>query len=130
MPRRDYKPDNGYKWHPGMQAWVFHRITGLLLVLYFILHMLGSGGVCSFLPNIVQNVYVEGAVVVMFAWHAMNGLRIIFMEFCGAAEKGNFKKALVVFTLLAVLMSLVGLYYVNNARIEVAAAEQVQESRI
>ena len=115
MPRKDLEISAvGYRKHPGMTAWILHRVTGVLLVLYFILHMLGSSGVCSFLPAIVQNIYVEAVVIIMFAWHAMNGLRIIFMEFFGAPERGCFKKFLAVFTVLAVLLALVGLYYVKD----------------
>lgn len=115
MPRKDLEISAmSYRKHPGMIAWILHRVTGVLLVLYFIMHMLGSAGVCAFLPTIVQNIYVEAVVVVMFAWHAMNGLRIIFMEFFKAAERGCFKKMLAVFTVLAVLLALVGLYYVKE----------------
>ena len=52
MPRKDLEISAmGYRKHPGMVAWILHRVTGVLLVLYFILHMLGSGGVCSFPAN-------------------------------------------------------------------------------
>lgn len=115
MPRKDLEISAmSYRKHPGMIAWILHRVTGVLLVLYFVMHMLGSTDVCTFLPTIVQNIYVEAVVVVMFAWHAMNGLRIIFMEFFKAAERGCFKKMLAVFTVLAVLLALVGLYYVKE----------------
>lgn len=115
MPRKDIEISAmGYRKHPGMVAWLLHRVTGILLVLYFIMHMLGTAGVCAFLPTIVQNIYVEAVVIVMFSIHAMNGLRIIFMEFFQAAEKGAFNKYLAIFTILAVLLSLVGLYYVKE----------------
>lgn len=115
MPRKDIEISAmGYRKHPGMVAWLLHRVTGILLVLYFIMHMLGTAGVCAFLPTIVQNIYVEAVVIVMFSIHAMNGLRIIFMEFFQAAEKGAFSKYLAIFTILAVLLSLIGLYYVKE----------------
>ena len=91
MPRKDLETSAlSYRKHPGM----------------------GSSGVCSFTSSIAQNIYVEGLVVIMFAWHAMNGFRIIFMEFFKAAERGCFKKWLAIFTVLAILLAAVGLYYV------------------
>ncbi len=115
MPRKDLETSPlSYRKHPGMIAWLLHRVTGLLLVLYFIFHMLGSASVCSFTSEIARNIYVEAVVIIMFAWHAMNGLRIIFMEFFRAAERGCFKKGLAIFTILAVLLAAVGLYYVST----------------
>ena len=114
MPRKDLETSAlSYRKHPGMIAWLLHRVTGVvLLVLYFITHMLSSTGTCSFAGEVARNIYVEAVVVIMFAWHAMNGLRIIFMEFFRAAERGCFKKWLAIFTVLAILLAAVGLYYV------------------
>lgn len=112
MPRRDVgSTARGYRKHPGMIAWLFHRITGIILVLYFMVHMLGSSASIDFFSNIARNIYVESFIVVMFAWHAANGLRIIFMEFFRAAERSCFKKSLAIFSLLALLIAFVGLYY-------------------
>ncbi len=128
MPRKDLEISAmGYRKHPGMIAWMLHRVTGVLLVLYFIMHMVGTAGVCGFLPTITQNIYVEAVVIILFSWHAMNGLRIIFMEFCGAAEKGAFKKYLAIFTILAVIIALVGLFYIKaSCDANMAQATQTQ----
>ena len=35
MPRKDLEISAmGYRKHPGMVAWILHRVTGVLLVLY------------------------------------------------------------------------------------------------
>ena len=115
MPRKDYDLKASYAKHPGWVAWVFHRASDLLLVLYFILHMLGSGGVFDSASMIVRNPYVEAIIVIMFAWHAMNGLRIVFMEFFSAAERYSFKKWFLVFSALAIFTSLIGLSYLKGS---------------
>ena len=33
-----YRPPAKYRWHAGFVAWLLHRITGLLLILYLFLH--------------------------------------------------------------------------------------------
>lgn len=113
MPRNDltsYPKKMGYRKHPGMVAWLLHRITGVIIVLYFIFHMLGSSGVCSFLPVIVQNKIVEAVLLVSITFHALNGFRIMLMEFCHAAERENFKKDIYIVYFLTVVISAVGLY--------------------
>lgn len=128
MPRKDLVVSPRYRLHAGMVAWLLHRITGVLLVLYFIVHML-STNIASF-ADFKNNIIVEAVVVVLFAWHAMNGLRIIFMEFLKAAERTCFKKGVIVFTVLAVLISGVGLYYINayNSMVNADAAATAAES--
>lgn len=124
MPRRDVgSTARGYRKHPGMIAWLFHRITGIILVLYFMVHMLGSSAGIEFFGAIARNIYVQAAIIIMFAWHAANGLRIIFMEFFRAAERSCFKKALAIFSVLALIIALVGLYYVKVYLDNEAAAE-------
>lgn len=128
MPRKDLVVSPRYRLHAGMVAWLLHRITGVLLVLYFIVHMLSTS--YASLADFKNNIIVEAVVVVLFAWHAMNGLRIIFMEFLKAAERTCFKKGVIVFTVLAVLISGVGLYYINayNNMVKADAAATAAES--
>ena len=93
MPRNDltsYPKKVGYRKHPGMVAWLLHRITGVIIVLYFLCHMLG--GICPFLNDIRTEPGVKAVMLVSFVFHAFNGVRIMLMEFCCAAERANFKK--------------------------------------
>ncbi len=127
MPRRDIDATKalGYRKHPGMIAWLLHRISGVLLVLYVILHMLNSAGVMSIFDSFIKNICVEAVIVIMFAWHAANGIRIMFMEFFGAAERSKFKQYLAVFSIIAVLIAVFGLYYIK-AYIDQESASAVE----
>lgn len=112
MPRRDitcYPKKVGYRKHPGMVAWLLHRITGVIIVLYLVFHMVGSAGLCSFLPELVQSSAVKAVLLVSFVFHALNGLRIICMEFWKSAERENFKRDFYVVVGLTIILSAVGI---------------------
>jgi len=113
MPRKDllaYPKRVGYRKHAGMLAWLLHRATALILVLYFIFHILGSSGVCSFLPAIVQNNIVKSVMIVAFIFHALNGIRIMMMEFGDAAERDRFNIYFYIVLLLTVVLSSISIY--------------------
>lgn len=112
MPRRDltsYPKKRHYRVRAGMTAWLLHRITGALIFVYLAFHMLSSSEVCPFLGNVVRNFYVEAVFIVLFAFHALNGVRIILMEFFSAAEKPVFKKYVYGFGVAIVLISIAGI---------------------
>jgi len=72
-----------------MYAWLFHRVTGLILVFYIILHIFviasvnfGGGSFDATMrlltskPFIVIDLLLVGVVL----YHGLNGLRIIFFD--------------------------------------------------
>ena len=130
MPRKDLDISAQYRKHPGMIAWLLHRVTGLILVLYFVLHMLGSGAGISFCSAIVQNFYVEAILIITFSWHAMNGLRIIFMEFFKASDRDQFKKYLIIFSIISLIIALIGLYYLNESRIANSESDSAETTAV
>jgi succinate dehydrogenase / fumarate reductase cytochrome b subunit len=76
----------------GMWAWLFFRISGLILVFYLGAHIIiistgqfGTGGdtfdsVMKFLEHPVALI-LDLALVVAVLYHALNGVRIILMDF-------------------------------------------------
>ncbi len=105
-----------YRWHLGSIAWVLHRITGLLLVFYLLLHIWVihniAGGPESFnkVMSVVQKpifLLLEIGLLGTVLYHAFNGLRIIIVEFAdnaAASHKAIFGAVMAI----AVFLFLVG----------------------
>ncbi len=99
--------------HSGSIAWVLHRISGLILLLYLALHLWGlgtaAGGKAAF-DNRMQAFsgpffeLLEALVVLIAAFHMFNGLRIIAVDFLGLArhQKAMFSAVLGCFALVLV----------------------------
>jgi len=97
MPRKDlenYPKKVSYKKHPGMVAWLAHRITGVILGLYLIFHILAKGGYADWFDSLTGNMFVHGLILLCFLFHALNGFRIVVMDFGNGAEKEVFNKQL------------------------------------
>ncbi|SNR67247.1 succinate dehydrogenase, cytochrome b556 subunit [Desulfurobacterium atlanticum] len=58
-----------------------HRITGVFLFVYMVIHVLAKGPVC---------VYFDWLAVVAFAYHAFNGIRLIILELAFFIGKPGF----------------------------------------
>ncbi len=75
---------------PGQWAWLLHRISGVGLLLFLILHILDVF-LAAFGPNVFEKllfiyhswVFRPLVVVLVFGvvYHALNGLRIIIIDF-------------------------------------------------
>lgn len=105
MPRKDlvsYPKKVGYRKHPGMVMWFFHRVSGVIIGLFLLFHMLGISGICTFMGEFVKIKSVVAVVAVLFVLHALNGIRIILMEFCSSADRQKFLPHLVL-TLVVIL---------------------------
>jgi succinate dehydrogenase / fumarate reductase cytochrome b subunit len=73
-----------------MVMWLFHRVSGVLIGLFLIFHLLGISGICSFVGDLVKLKPVVAVMSVLFVLHAFNGIRIILMEFCSSADRKKF----------------------------------------
>jgi len=104
-----------YKVKTGMFAWILHRLTGLGLVLFLILHiwemhMLGKGPeafnevIAAFNTPLIKfgELLLFGAIL----YHAFNGVRIVLVDFFGGAR--YHRAAFAVSMLLTVGLFLVG----------------------
>lgn len=85
-----------YRWQTGMTAWVLHRLTGLALVFYITMHIwvvssLQKGetafeAVMSFVQAPIFR-FLEVGLFFAVIYHALNGIRLVAIDFFGATEK-------------------------------------------
>ncbi|MBI4301004.1 MAG: succinate dehydrogenase, cytochrome b556 subunit [Chloroflexi bacterium] len=91
-----YRPKTSDIWPPryglGMWAWLFQRISGLVLALYLIGHIwvisfsiAGQGGIrFDSVLETLQKPYVLALELLLFwavLYHGLNGLRVILIDF-------------------------------------------------
>jgi succinate dehydrogenase / fumarate reductase cytochrome b subunit len=110
MPRRDlikYPKNLSYKAHIGYVMFILHRITGILLGLYIIMHILGASTILTFFHKFVQISPVRYTIFIIFLFHGLNGLRIIAVDFFNGAERECFYKqnftVIILFVIIAIL---------------------------
>ena len=81
-----------YRGREGMWSWVLHRITGVAIYFFLLVHLLDTAlvRVSPEAYNAVINTYKtpimglgEIALVAAIGLHALNGLRIILIDFTG-----------------------------------------------
>ena len=85
------RPVTRYKIRTGMFAWMLHRLTGLALVGYLVLHVWGLKAITD--PD-AYNALIAGYHGPLFkigefmllgavVYHSLNGLRIVLIDFMG-----------------------------------------------
>lgn len=96
-PRRSVLPGGTlYRGNEGMWSWVLHRITGVAIYFFLLVHILDTAlvRVSPEAYNAVIGAYKtpimgigELALVGAIAFHAFNGLRIILVDFWGVGTR-------------------------------------------
>jgi succinate dehydrogenase / fumarate reductase cytochrome b subunit len=92
-----YRPGGTlYRGREGMWSWVLHRITGLAIFFFLLVHILDSAvlGISPEAYNAVIGTYKnpimglgETVLVMAIAFHALNGIRIILIDFWSKGAK-------------------------------------------
>jgi succinate dehydrogenase / fumarate reductase cytochrome b subunit len=111
MPRKDlvtYQKKVSYRKHTGMVAWLLHRVTGVILGLYLIFHILGKSGVAEWFTTLTANSVARIIVLLIFAFHAFNGFRIVLIDFFSGSEKEVFSKQFMVVIFLTIVVLVIG----------------------
>ena len=116
-PRSEKKPRPGgtlYRGYAGMWSWVLHRITGVAIFFFLLVHILDTAlvRVSPEAYNAVMSTYKNpimglGELVLVGAiiFHALNGLRIILVDFWSKGVKYQRTMFWVVIGLWVVLMA-------------------------
>ena len=85
-----------YRGREGMWSWVLHRITGVAIFFFLLVHILDSvvHNISPQAYNAVIGTYKnpimglgETALVAAIAFHALNGIRIILIDFWSKGAK-------------------------------------------
>ena len=87
-PKSDFGPI--YRGREGQWSWVLHRVTGVIIILFLFAHVVDTA-VVGWGPDaynkvirVYQNPYVgvlEFVLVGCVVYHALNGVRIMVMDF-------------------------------------------------
>ena len=103
-----------YRGREGMWSWVLHRITGVAIFFFLLVHVLDTSliRVSPGAYNAVINEYKtplmglgEAALVAAIGFHALNGLRIILIDFWSVGPKRQRLMFWIVIVLWVVLMA-------------------------
>ena len=89
---RKKKDDYGsvYKGHPGQWSWLFHRVTGVAIILFLFAHVVDTAvigwGPAAYDKVIAayENPYVrllELGLVAAVLYHSFNGIKITIIDF-------------------------------------------------
>ncbi|MFP7759686.1 succinate dehydrogenase, cytochrome b556 subunit [Marisediminicola sp. LYQ134] len=102
-----------YRGNTGMWSWVLHRITGVAIYFFLLVHVLDTAlvRVSPEAYNVVIESYKtpimglgELGLVAAIGFHALNGLRIILIDFWSVGPKYHRLMFVVVLVMWAVLM--------------------------
>ena len=110
------RPLRKYKVRTGMFAWMAHRLSGVAIVVYLILHVWGLRGLSDrdafneLIAHYHAPIFKLGEFLLLAAivYHSLNGLRIVLIDFLGWSPKQ--KKLFWTLFAVAVVLIVVGGY--------------------
>lgn len=101
-----------YRGHEGMWTWVAHRVTGVLIFVFLLVHVLDTSlvrvspeaydAVIGTYKNPVVGLG-EAGLVAAFLFHALNGIRVILVDFWSKGPRLHRQMSWVVVGLSVVL---------------------------
>jgi succinate dehydrogenase / fumarate reductase, cytochrome b subunit len=114
-----------YRGDPGMWSWVLHRITGATIFFFLLVHVLDTAlvRVSPEVYNEVINTYktpivglMEVGLVAAVLYHALNGIRVILIDFWQHGPKyQRLMLWIVIGVFLAVMIPALGVFGMHMA---------------
>ena len=101
-----------YRGDPGMWSWVLHRITGVSIFFFLFVHVLDTAVIRvneSTYTEIIETYktpiigLMEIGLVFCVLYHALNGLRVILVDFWGKGAKYQRQMLWTVLTVFAIV---------------------------
>ncbi|MBE3559672.1 MAG: succinate dehydrogenase, cytochrome b556 subunit [Ktedonobacteraceae bacterium] len=108
-----------YKGQSGMWSWLFHRVTGLALLLFLLIHIVDisllsfgppiyNAGI-AFFDSIIARL-LSLALIAAALYHALNGVRIILIDFW---KKGVlYQKAMFAAVMIVTILAFIPFAYI------------------
>ena len=105
-----------YRVRTGMFAWMMHRLAGIGIIVYLVIHIWGLQAMTSreaynhLIAKYHAPIYMIGEFLLLAAvvYHAMNGLRIVLIDFLGWSP--NQKRLFWTLFIVALVLIAVGGY--------------------
>ncbi|MBF0527959.1 MAG: succinate dehydrogenase, cytochrome b556 subunit [Deltaproteobacteria bacterium] len=121
---RFFKPKVPYRWHWGFVAWLLHRLTGIALAGYIVLHLYvlqnlarGPKAFDSLMAAFNNPFFkvLEIGLLGVVVYHSLNGLRVVLMDYGPMANKESYRKWLAAtFIVIAAIIVLGGLIMLGH----------------
>jgi len=112
-----------YGLNTGLFAWILHRLTGLALVLYLLLHLTVLSSLAKG-PQSFDNLMAKMNILIfkilevglfgVFLYHGLNGIRVIMSDF---GMESKYQKALfwALFAVVIILVAIGGYSIIKHA---------------
>jgi len=112
-----YPSQRHYRWHAGFVAWLLHRITGVALAIYLMIHIVIISSLArgpesfdvtmKFLHSFVFRLLEVGLLAAVL-FHTFNGVRVVLLDYGNAAQKELIVRYVIAVFVLSGILTVAG----------------------
>ena len=112
-----------YKIHQGSLAFMLHRLTGVMLIGYLIIHIMALTGLhdpvsfaekMEFLSSPMFQ-FTEYLLFLPILFHSLNGIRLIIVEWTDNGSKNHKKMFAAVLVVAVILAGVMGMVFMGHS---------------